>query len=184
MHEGDDFLYRTGSLLTLGQLGGPLVIGQILFHKCCTCRRPMAFHLALSWTSHLASPPLITFIWLLSTMSCQMSAQIVTPMAFLRVLSWTSHLPLITFIWLFSTVFCQMSAQIVTPMAFHRVFSWISDLVHPPWSQQCIFWRLPTSGLDQSPKNLVGASALPTGKFLRVRKVFAPMYKITHKTFS
>ena len=34
----------------------------------------------------------------------------------------------------------------------------------------------------QSPKNLVGASALPTGKFLRVRKVFARFYKIGHKT--
>ena len=35
--------------------------------------------------------------------------------------------------------------------------------------------------LAQSPKNLVGASALPTGKFLRVRKVFARIYKIGHK---
>ena len=36
-------------------------------------------------------------------------------------------------------------------------------------------------GWGQSPKNLVGASALPTGKFLRVRKVFARIYKIGHK---
>ena len=34
---------------------------------------------------------------------------------------------------------------------------------------------------DQSPKNIVGALALPTGKFLRVRKVFARIYKITQK---
>ena len=33
----------------------------------------------------------------------------------------------------------------------------------------------------QSPKNPGGAVALPTGKFLRVRKVFARIYKITHK---
>ena len=32
-----------------------------------------------------------------------------------------------------------------------------------------------------SPKNLVGASTLPTGKFLRVRKVFARIYKIDPK---
>ena len=35
--------------------------------------------------------------------------------------------------------------------------------------------------VTQSPKNLVGASAMPTGKFLRVRKVFARIYKIVHK---
>ena len=34
---------------------------------------------------------------------------------------------------------------------------------------------------DQSPKNLVGVSALPTGKFLRVWKVFVRIYKITLK---
>ena len=33
----------------------------------------------------------------------------------------------------------------------------------------------------QSPKNLVGVSALPTLKFLRVRKVFARIYKIDYK---
>ena len=33
----------------------------------------------------------------------------------------------------------------------------------------------------QRQKNPVGASALPTGKFLRVRKVFARMYKIYPK---
>ena len=33
----------------------------------------------------------------------------------------------------------------------------------------------------QSPKNLVGVSALPTEKFLRFRKVFAHIYKIGHK---
>ena len=32
----------------------------------------------------------------------------------------------------------------------------------------------------QSPKYIVGASALLTGKFLRVRKVFAHICKITH----
>lgn len=32
----------------------------------------------------------------------------------------------------------------------------------------------------QSPKNVVGALALPTGKFLHVREVFARIYKITH----
>ena len=38
-----------------------------------------------------------------------------------------------------------------------------------------------TITITQSPKNLVGASAMPTGKFLRVRKVFARIYKIVHK---
>ena len=33
----------------------------------------------------------------------------------------------------------------------------------------------------QSPKNLVGMSALPTGKFLHVQKVFVRTYKIGHK---
>ena len=37
------------------------------------------------------------------------------------------------------------------------------------------------TAMEQSPKNLVGASAMPTGKFLRVRKVFARIYKIVHK---
>ena len=32
----------------------------------------------------------------------------------------------------------------------------------------------------QRQKNLVGVSALPTGKFLRVQKVFACVYKIVH----
>ena len=31
------------------------------------------------------------------------------------------------------------------------------------------------------PKNIVGVAALPPGKLLRVRKVFARIYKITHK---
>ena len=54
MHEGDGFLYRDLCLFSPNSV----VIGQILFHKCCTCRRPMAYHLALSWTSHLAHPEL------------------------------------------------------------------------------------------------------------------------------
>ena len=33
----------------------------------------------------------------------------------------------------------------------------------------------------QSPKNIVGVLALPTGKFLRVRKVFAHMIEIVIK---
>ena len=37
-------------------------------------------------------------------------------------------------------------------------------------------WRV-----GQRQKNPVGASALPTGKFLRVRKVFARIYKIDPK---
>ena len=41
----------------------------------------------------------------------------------------------------------------------------------------CLREALP--GAHQSPKNLVGASALPNGKFWRVRKVFARIYKIT-----
>ena len=43
----------------------------------------------------------------------------------------------------------------------------------------------PTSCLNscptQSPKNFVGTSALLTGKFLRVRKVFVRVYKITQR---
>ena len=35
--------------------------------------------------------------------------------------------------------------------------------------------------VHQSPKNFVGASAMPTEKFLRVRKVFARIYKIKPK---
>ena len=41
--------------------------------------------------------------------------------------------------------------------------------------------KLKREGGGQSPKNLVGVSALPTGKFLCVRKVFARIYKIGHK---
>ena len=37
-------------------------------------------------------------------------------------------------------------------------------------------------GRKQSQKNPVGASALPTGKFLRVRKVFARINKIGSKS--
>ena len=36
-------------------------------------------------------------------------------------------------------------------------------------------------GIRQSPKNVVGAVALLNGKFLRVGKVFARIYNITHK---
>ena len=35
--------------------------------------------------------------------------------------------------------------------------------------------------LKQSPKNLLGVSAFPTGKFLRVHKVFVCIYKVDHK---
>ena len=45
------------------------------------------------------------------------------------------------------------------------------------------FFTHRVKGGGQSPKNLVGALALPTGKFLRVRKVFARIYKITHKNW-
>ena len=45
----------------------------------------------------------------------------------------------------------------------------------------CSSFFIPFHSLFQSPKNVVGASALPTGKFLRVRKVFARIYKITYK---
>ena len=38
-----------------------------------------------------------------------------------------------------------------------------------------------SSVAKQSPKNLVGALALPTGKFLHVRKVVAHKYKIGYK---
>ena len=38
------------------------------------------------------------------------------------------------------------------------------------------------TGPGQSQKNPVGASALPTGKFLRVRKVFARINKIGSKS--
>ena len=49
------------------------------------------------------------------------------------------------------------------------------------WSRWEVVWNGWEVVLSQSPKNLVGASALPTGKFLRVRKVFARFYKIGHK---
>ena len=73
---------------------------------------------------------------------------------------WTCPIPSIVFFVLISSV------KSFFLFATHRFFAYQLSL---SWSSQ------------QSPKNLVGASALPTGKFLRVRKVFARIYKITHK---
>ena len=43
------------------------------------------------------------------------------------------------------------------------------------------FYKPPYSSVRQSPKNLVCGYALHTGKFLRVRKVFARIEKIAYK---